>query len=121
MSLPPLRARHRRLSMSPTPPHEPDTPPEGADPPTVEARRRRAYQELSFHVENTPLAVIEWDRNLRVARWSGQAERVFGWSADEVLGKAVGDWRFVYEDDRPAVERLAREMTDGRTGRGVTL
>jgi PAS domain S-box-containing protein len=101
--------------MSPTPAHEPDTPPGAADPPTVEQRLRRAYQELSFHVENTPLAVIEWDRGVHVTRWSGQAERMFGWSADEVIGKAVTDWRFVYEADRPAVEQLVREMTTGRS------
>src|SRR5437870_1628187 len=106
---------------SPTPPHEPDTPPDGADPPTVEERLRRAHQELSFHPENTPRAVIEWDRGIHVTRWSGQAERVFGWSAGEVIGKAVTDWRFVYEADWPAVERLTREMSAGRTGSSVSL
>src|SRR5262245_26528558 len=38
---------------------------------------------LAFHVENTPLAVIEWDHEFRVLRWSPAAERLFGWTAHE--------------------------------------
>ena len=37
-----------------------------------------ALQRLNFHVENTPLAVIEWDQNFRINRWSSEAERIFG-------------------------------------------
>ena len=44
-----------------------------------------AEQLLAGHVENTPLAVVEWDHNVRLARWNAQAERVFGWSAAPAL------------------------------------
>jgi PAS domain S-box-containing protein len=49
---------------------------------------RRANWMLSSHIDNTPLAVLEWDRDFRLVRWSPQAERLFGWRADEVLGHA---------------------------------
>jgi PAS domain S-box-containing protein len=85
-------------------PEEPPVPP--ADPLRVEEQSRSIDQELIFHVENSPLAVIEWDHDLRVVRWSGQAEKVFGWTAAEVQGKRVFDWPFVHESDADAVRGL---------------
>ena len=35
---------------------------------------RRANWMLSSHISNTPLAVLEWDRDLKLVRWSPQAE-----------------------------------------------
>ena len=65
----------------------------------VEAELQAAYQKLNSHVENSPLAVIEWDSQFRVQRWSAMAEKMFGWTAADVLGKRPQEWRFVYEED----------------------
>jgi PAS domain S-box-containing protein len=46
-----------------------------------------ALQKLNFHMKNSPLAVIEWDNEFRVSRWSVEAERIFGWQTEEVIGK----------------------------------
>ena len=54
---------------------------------TVEEELRRANTILSAQFENTPLAVIEWDTELRIVRWSGQSEAIFGWQASEALGR----------------------------------
>ncbi len=70
-------------------------------------------QRLSLHVDNTPLAVIEWDAEFRVQRWSTQAEHTFGWSAAEVVGKRFSDWTFVYEADLEAVNQVASELIRG--------
>lgn len=78
------------------------------------ARRTAALklteQQLRYHVENSPLAVIEWDNQLRVLRWTGQAEQVFGWTAAEVLGRHPRDWGFVYEEDAAAVEAVLQRL-----------
>jgi PAS domain S-box-containing protein len=58
----------------------------------------QAHQQLRFHVENSPLAVIEWDHACRIQRWSAQAERIFGWSAQEVMGRGPDHW-FIHTDD----------------------
>ncbi|MDN5200925.1 PAS domain S-box protein [Fulvivirgaceae bacterium BMA10] len=50
---------------------------------------KRTFNKLSFHVDNTPLAVMEWDNKLRLIRWSSQAEMIFGWASEEVLGKSI--------------------------------
>lgn len=59
----------------------------------------KAYQKLSFHVDNTSLAVMEFNDRLELIRWSDQAEIMFGWSASEVLGKRFHEIGFVLEKD----------------------
>ena len=85
----------------------------------VEEAAREAHQRLTFHVQNTPLAVVEWDSDFRVSRWSGAAERLFGWKAEEVLGKHVNDWKFVVAEDFAAVESVRLRQRDGMERQGV--
>ena len=80
---------------------------------------QQALQRLSFHVENSPLAVVEWDSDFCVSRWSESAERLFGWKADEVLGKHVTDWKFVFADDVNEVVQLTTKQREGQETRGV--
>jgi PAS domain S-box-containing protein len=89
----------------------------------AEDELRRAYQRLSYHVENTPLAVIERDKDLNITRWSGQAEKIFGWSASEVLGKNMYDRDFpiVYRDDKEKVAEVDYELTNGLIDRNLIL
>ena len=49
---------------------------------TTEALRV-ANQRLVGHIENSPLAVIEFDANLVATHWSPRAQQMFGWSGDE--------------------------------------
>ncbi len=37
--------------------------------------------------EQSPLAIIEWDTRLRVRRWNLAAEKIFGWTREEILGR----------------------------------
>lgn len=80
---------------------------------------QEAHQRLSFHVENSPLAVIEWDSEARVSRWTESAERLFGWKAEEVLGKHVGDWHFVFDDDVDAVAQVTFRQRVGTELHGM--
>lgn len=79
----------------------------------AEEELRDALQKLNFHVENSPLIVIEWDRNFQVSRWSGQAERIFGWTAQEMIGKYPQDLRFIHEEDQPEVEQVLNSLREG--------
>jgi len=84
---------------------------------------RLAYQRLSYHFENTPLAVIELDKDLFIKRWSKQAEEIFGWKASEALGKNVHDPDFpiIYKDDIPAVDEINEQLTTGSVNRNLSL
>ena len=81
--------------------------------------RLQSQDRLAFHFNTTPLAVIEWDHLMRVRRWSPSAERIFGWSAEEVLGRGVTNWPFIYESDIPAVKAIAGRLIDGRSNSEV--
>ena len=84
-----------------------------------EEMSHHAHQRLTFHVENSPLAVIEWDSDFRVSRWSESAEKLFTWRAEEVLGKHVSDWQFVFAEDLAAVEQVTRKQRQGVERHGV--
>jgi PAS domain S-box-containing protein len=84
----------------------------------AEANALEAHR-LSFHVENTPLAVIEWDYEFRVLRWSPAAERLFGWTSAEVLGKRFSDWQFVVAEDVEAVNQVGERQNQGREHHGI--
>jgi PAS domain S-box-containing protein len=76
-----------------------------------------ANRLLQFHLENSPLGIIEWDSDLRVRHWSTQAERVFGWTKEEVLGKRSDEWGFIYETDAADVAQQVRQMLNGTVTR----
>ena len=53
----------------------------------AEEEFRQSQQKLRIHFEHTPLAVVEWDTQLRITEWSASAERVFGYSRAEAIGR----------------------------------
>ena len=74
----------------------------------VEDRLAQAVQRLNAHMDNSPLAIIEFDPQFRVIRWSKEAEKVFGWSEKEILGRAITEMKWVYEEDVKKVEEVSQ-------------
>jgi PAS domain S-box-containing protein len=58
---------------------------------TAQVERQRdletTNQRLESLIEATPLTVMEIDANGSVTRWNDEAETMFGWSREEVLGE----------------------------------
>ena len=50
-------------------------------------RRALAQQKSDLHVQQTPLGVIEWNPDFEVQEWNPAAERIFGYSRAEAVGK----------------------------------
>ncbi len=55
----------------------------------VEEKLLEADHLLRLRFEQSPVANVTWDTELRVAAWNPAAERVFGYSAAEAQGKDV--------------------------------
>jgi diguanylate cyclase (GGDEF)-like protein/PAS domain S-box-containing protein len=72
-------------------------------------------QRLRVHVERTPFAVIEWDRDFRVAAWNPAAEGMFGWDAAQAIGKPAGELLCAPES-RPAFEAMWSELVETPEG-----
>jgi PAS domain S-box-containing protein len=74
----------------------------------AEIALRSAFQRLSYLVENTPLALIEVDKELVIKRWSERAEEMFGWTASEVLGKCIygADLSIIFKEDALGKDKI---------------
>ena len=81
---------------------------------------RRANWMLSSHISNTPLAVLEWDRDLRLVRWSPQADIIFGWNAGEVLGMPLTDNALVHESDLESMVSMVGKLMTGLEPRATS-
>ena len=57
----------------------------------VEARAdaEAATRRIQTLIEATPLAIVELDRNECVQSWNRAAEKMFGWRAEEVIGRKL--------------------------------
>lgn len=80
-----------------------------------------AKQQLDAHIDNSPLAVIEFDREFRVVRWSAGAERLFGWSSADMCGRQVAEVRWIFEADHDAVYELMESMKSSARSRTVCI
>lgn len=82
---------------------------------TERKRAEEAYREsetrLRFYIDNAPQAVIEWDSDLRVTRWAGEAESMFGYTADETIGRPIMELNIVHPDDVSIVEGVISSLT----------
>ncbi len=75
---------------------------------------RDSEQRLKYHLENSPLAVVEWDKDFRIIQWSGEAEKIFGFTKEEVIGVRIDTLNIIYEEDIPIVERTMERLTSGK-------
>ena len=53
----------------------------------AEEEFRQSQQRLRMHIEDTPLAVVEFDLDFRIAAWNSSAERIFGYTREEAIGQ----------------------------------
>lgn len=56
-----------------------------------EEARYRSEQKLKLHFEQTPLAVIEWDLGFHALDWNPGAEKTFGYTAQDALGRHASE------------------------------
>ncbi len=78
---------------------------------------KEAYKRLKFHVENTPLGVIEWSKNFQIKYWSKNAEKIFGWQAREVIGNYLNYWQLIHPEDIFMTNRqIDQLLKEGETG-----
>lgn len=80
----------------------------------LEESRNRAMTVL----DTCPLAILSTNREGRILGWNKGAERMFGWTEAEALGRICPT---VPRADRPAFRRMICQVLDGAALRGRTL
>jgi PAS domain S-box-containing protein len=79
-----------------------------------EAAARESSEAMQSVIDVAPQAILTVDLDWRVTRWNVAAQRLFGWSAAEVLGAPVP---YIPEEEHSASEALRRRVEhDERTG-----
>ncbi len=73
---------------------------------------RRVNDQLRASIDEMPVAYILWDNRFRVVEWNTSAERIFGYSKREVLGKPAVDY-VVPQTVRPAVGAVVEKLLAG--------
>jgi diguanylate cyclase (GGDEF)-like protein/PAS domain S-box-containing protein len=84
----------------------------------AEELAKESQARLRLHVERTPVAVIGWDRDGRIASWNPAAESIFGFAAAEVIGR---DGQALLGRPRPSGERGSRVTRETMTRNGARL
>ncbi|HEX3464374.1 MAG TPA: EAL domain-containing protein [Candidatus Elarobacter sp.] len=72
-----------------------------------------ANRQLRAYTDNTSLGFVRSDSALRVLEWSSRAERIFGWTFDEVRGRTLVELGLVYPDDVARVGELTEALLRG--------
>jgi len=73
------------------------------------------HQKQQFHVQRTPLGYIEWDKAFNVVRWNPSAEKIFGFSQSQALGKNAFDL-IIPESEREHVANIWQELCEHKGG-----
>ncbi len=71
-----------------------------------ELRLQEAHDKLNSHISNTPMAVLEFDRNLNVVQWSKKAIEIFGWNENEVHNTGFSIYDMIYSSDLASITEV---------------
>jgi PAS domain S-box-containing protein len=55
---------------------------------TALSELKQSQRKLALHLNNTIIGVIEWNKDFKVEYWNPAAEKIFGYSKEEALGKS---------------------------------
>jgi rsbT co-antagonist protein RsbR len=81
----------------------------------AEEQIQESQQRLALMVEQTPLAVIEWDLDFQVVAWNPAAEEIFGYTAEEAMGHHAAEL-MVPEEARPLVNQVWESLLEQEGG-----
>ncbi|MCX8026441.1 MAG: PAS domain S-box protein [Thermodesulfovibrionales bacterium] len=68
--------------------------------------------------DNTPVATYYLDKDMKVLLWNKAAEDLFGWTADEILGKP---YPVVPDDKKEEFINIRNRILDGETIKGLEV
>lgn len=82
---------------------------------SAEEASKLYHQRLLLQREHTPVGVIEWNTDFEFLDWNPAAERIFGYTKEEVLGHHITK-RILPESARPAVDIVWENLLGNKGG-----
>ncbi len=84
----------------------------------ADSRLRASEQRMALHVQRNPLGVITWNQEFKVVEWNPSAARIFGFSAEEAMGRHAS---FILPDQsRAQVDAVFADLITRRGGERST-
>ena len=80
----------------------------------AEEALRHSQERLALHIQKTPIGVIEYDLQRIIIQWNPGAERIFGYTAEEAIGRNA--CFNVPEKALAQVESILRAVESGTGG-----
>ncbi|WP_421889149.1 PAS domain S-box protein [Marinoscillum sp.] len=87
----------------------------------IEEELRQTYVQLSGHLNNSPLGLVEYDKSLKVTQWSGRCEEIFEWSSEEILRNDITAFNLIYEEDLEKTGKVAEDLMSGRVSGNISF
>ncbi|MBN1253116.1 MAG: PAS domain S-box protein [Bacteroidales bacterium] len=81
----------------------------------IESELSKSQQKLALHVEQTPLGVIDWNLDFTVNSWNKAAEKIFGFTYEEAIGKHASELVFQNKINEE-IEKLWVELSHRSSG-----
>lgn len=78
----------------------------------AEERAKQLEKYLQLQIDRMPIGLIVWDTKFHVQSWNPAAEKIFGFTAKEALGKHPYDL-IVPKEARPHVDNIWRRLLEG--------
>jgi PAS domain S-box-containing protein len=79
----------------------------------AEAELDRTSEILSAIVRSSPLATQAFSADRTITIWNPASERIFGWTADELIGRPLPIEMIPVEDREGSAERIERTLSGG--------
>lgn len=79
--------------------------------------QEKAFDELNHLIQNSPLAMVRWDKNFRIEEWSDRAEEMTGYKKEEVKGKTPYIFDFYNVKDIFRIAKKIQGFLNGSTDR----
>jgi PAS domain S-box-containing protein len=77
-------------------------------------------QLLDYHLNNSPFAIIEWNSGFTITRWTGEAEKIFGFTEAEAIGKLITELNIIYEKDNQDSANVFQQFSDEPEKHGIS-
>ncbi len=85
----------------------------------IEEALQLSEQRMSLHIQQTPLAVIEWDLDFKVTKWNRAAEKIFGFTVEEAIDHHAADL-IIPEIAKPHVNQIWNNLLARKGGQRST-
>ena len=70
-------------------------------------------KRLSSHLDNSPLAIAEMDRDGRITSWNERATELFGWTASEAMGRTPAELGALHPEEIASVDSIFGRLVSG--------